>query len=79
MGAGASVSQDDDHHMIKSAGGTPCRSPVISEKKTTFFSSNRTLLDDENGLLYDALVEEMETKAKIEKQIAGIAGRSRPS
>ena len=81
MGAGASISRsidiDDQQPVIKSAGGTPCRSPQSTSIKNndgvldglTFFS-DRSMSGKDEQLLFDALVEEMELKAKVAQQVA---------
>ena len=80
MGAGAGAAQKyGDQHVNNSAGGTPCHSPPTSDKhdeRIFKWPSNKTVPDEENGLLYGALVEEMEIKAKIAREIAGIVNNT---
>jgi len=76
MGAGAGASQKDrldDQIVINSAGGTPCRSPQSTSDKEGIFRwpSNKTA-SEENDLLFQALKEEMEMKARIAEELARI-------
>jgi hypothetical protein len=81
MGAGASASHKeiiDDLPVIKSAGGTPCRSPTISDKnrKGMFSWPTQKIEQEENDQMFQALKEELEMKARITRELEGIV-RSR--
>ena len=80
MGAGASASHKeiiDEHPVIKSAGGTPCRSPVISVKKGIFSWPTQKIEQEENDQMFQALKEELEMKARITRELEGIMRTTR--
>ena len=79
MGAGASASHkekfDEPPPVIHSAGGTPCRSPVASSGKHTeglFRWPTQRIEQEENDQMFEALKEELEMKARIAQELAGI-------